>query len=88
MTTRMAFATLVLLLAAGVLLASPSGPQLDDVPGPVVAASGRPAPATWPALRHELPLRMLVVLWKGQSVESFRRIGGGCRPWAAPSSRR
>jgi hypothetical protein len=75
MTTRTSIAVPVLLLALGVLAASPFGPQLDDVPGPIVAVSGLPAPATWPALRHERPLRLLVVSWKGQSVEPFRRIG-------------
>jgi hypothetical protein len=79
MTTRASIAVPVLLSVLGVVAASPIGPQLDDVPGPVVAESGLPAPATWPAQRHELPLRLLVVSWKGQSVESFRRIGSRVR---------
>ncbi len=50
------------------------GPQLEEVPGPVLSQEGIPAPATWPALRYEQPLRILAITSKGNSAAAYQRI--------------
>ena len=50
------------------------GPQLDPVPGPAITSANLPAPATWPILRYERPLRILAILSKRQSTAPLQRI--------------
>jgi hypothetical protein len=49
------------------------GPQLEDLPGPVVDSAKLPAPARWPVLRYERPLRMLAVVGQIQ-LAPYQRI--------------
>jgi hypothetical protein len=49
------------------------GPKLDDLPEPVVSPANLPAPARWPVLRYERPLRMLAVVEKIQ-LSPYQRI--------------
>ncbi len=53
--------------------------SLDDVPAPgVPGAEELPAPATWPALRHDRRLRMLVIASFNSAVASYQRIARRC----------
>jgi len=50
------------------------GPQLEEVPGPVVQPAGWPGPATWPARRYAEPLRLLAITGKGTSAAPYLRL--------------
>lgn len=73
-------AAAIVLLSMGrtTLAADPSipypGPALEPVPGPMLDIAHFPAPATWPALRHEKPLRLLALLGKNASCAGYYRI--------------
>jgi hypothetical protein len=51
-----------------------AGPKLDETPGAVAPDANLPAPAPWPVLRYERPLRMLAVAGKRQPVTDLQRI--------------
>ncbi len=75
---RAAAATIFVFLCTAVAAAAQEvplpGPALDPVPGPSLTSSGLPAPATWPALRHDRPLRLLVLTAKTESTGVYQRI--------------
>ncbi len=67
------------LLSAMPITASPwpvPGPQLEPVFSPTNSTAGLPAPACWPVLRYERPLRCLVQLSKtgGSWVSRYERV--------------
>jgi hypothetical protein len=51
-----------------------AGPKLEDLPGPTTDATALPAPAQWPVLRYEQPLRILAVHRKFGSIAAYQRI--------------
>ena len=60
--------------AAAGTAAAPRGPELDEVPGPVIDPDHMPEPATWPVVRYQRPLRLTAILGKGESAAAYERI--------------
>ena len=64
----------VLCAANGAPVLAAEGPRLDEVPGPSLATQGLPAPARWPMLRYERPLRILALTDMTSSTAGYQRI--------------
>jgi hypothetical protein len=68
------FMLFIIILSINMANSVSVGPRLDEGTGTVVITTGLPVSATWPILRYEKPLRVLVVASKGASIATYQRV--------------